>query len=92
MSAIRRLARSKRRAMGDKPCSHVDAMVRVHPEVDRLVTDAELTRARHRMPPDVARSRVKAREWESRINRRLAVPEHVRMQFAPVALLGGKHE
>lgn len=81
MSARRKLRRSIRRAMGDKPNARVDAMVRVHPEVDRLLTDRELLRARANVPQDVARSRTKAREWASRIERRLAVPEHVRMGF-----------
>jgi hypothetical protein len=83
MTAQRRIQRSIRRAMGDRPNARVDAMVRVHPEVDRLLTDRELLRARAVVPQDVARSRTKAREWASRIERRLAVPEHVRVGFAP---------
>lgn len=82
MSALRKLSRSKRRAMGDKPNARVDAMVRVHPQIDRLLLDDELTRARHNVPLDVQRSRAKRREWDERINRRMAVPEHVRVQFA----------
>lgn len=81
MSARRRIQRNPRR-IGGKPNARIDAMVRVHPVIDRLLTDVELAAARYRMPPDVARSADKAREWDERINRRLAVPEHVRMQFA----------
>ena len=86
MSALRRLARSKRRAMGDKPNARVDAMVRVHPQVDRLITDRELLHAKANPPLDVQRSRAKSREWDSRIARRLAVPEHVRKSFAAPAV------
>ena len=81
MSATRRIQRSMRRAMGDKPNRRVDAMVRVHPAVDALLTDRELQRAAHNVPLDVQRSRTKRREWANRIAQRLSVPEHVRMAF-----------
>jgi hypothetical protein len=82
MSALRKLARTKRRAMGDKPNARVDAIVRVHPQIDVLLTDRELLHGRYAMPQDVARSRAKQREWLSRIQRRLDVPEATRIAFA----------
>jgi hypothetical protein len=75
MSLARRIARQD-----IKPLS-VRAQA-LHPEVDRLLTDAELWAA-HRAPPlHVARSARLLREWRARIARRLAVPEHVRKAFA----------
>ena len=82
MSQVRRIQRNMRRRMGDAPNARVDAAVRVHPVIDRLVTDAELACALYRLPVDVARSRAKTLAWKERINRRLAVPESVRMAFA----------
>lgn len=89
MSATRRVQRSMRRAMGDKPSRRVDAMVRVHPAIDALLTERDLQRAAHNVPIDVARSRTKRREWANRIAQRLAVPEHVRMAFGklPVSVV-----
>ena len=82
MSMRRTIQRNMRRRTGDAPNARVDAAVRVHPAIDRLVTDAELARALYRLPVDVARSRAKTKAWKERISRRLAVPETVRMAFA----------
>jgi hypothetical protein len=82
MSALRSLARERRRRMGDTPNARVDSMVVVHPIVDRLLTDRELLRAKARPPHFVARSKAKLAEWNNRIARRLKVPEHVRIGFA----------
>lgn len=89
MSALRTLRRGLRyRCLNGSfipvppPNARMDAVVRVHPVIDALITDEELARARYRVPYDVARSRTKRREWESRIMRRLAVPESTRRMFA----------
>lgn len=82
MSQIRRIQRNIRRRSGDAPNARLDAILRVVPLINALVTDRDLSRARYRMPLDVARSRARTKAWAAAIDRRLAMPEHKRIAQA----------